>query len=115
MQQPFDSWIPGVLNRDQMKALCEHEHFVLNVPFNKKLIDESSIDLHLTADAYRMVNGSVKPSREFRYTYFLKQANLAERIPVSTNRATLLKAKSTYVFRLRERLGKGLGTLRIFG
>jgi dCTP deaminase len=115
MQEPFDSWIPGVLNRDQMKALCEHEHFVLNVPFSKRLIDESSIDLHLTADAYRMVNGSVKPSREFRYTYFLKQQNLAEKISVSMNRDTLLKAKSTYVFRLRERLGKGLGSLGIFG
>jgi dCTP deaminase len=115
MQEPFDSWIPGVLNRNQMKALCEHEHFVLTVPFNRKLIDESSIDLHLTTDAYRMVNGSVKPSREFRYTYFLKQGHLAEKISVSSSRATLLKAKSTYVFRLREQLGKGLGTLGIFG
>jgi dCTP deaminase len=115
MEEPWDSWIPGVLNRDQMKALCEREHFVLNVPFKRSLLDESSIDLHLAADAYRMLNGSVKPSREFRYTYFLKQASLAEKMPVSASRATLLKAKSTYVFRLRERLSKGLGTLGIFG
>lgn len=115
MEEPWDGWIPGVLNRNQMKELCEREHFVLNVPFNRKLIDESSIDLHLTADAYRMVNGSVKPSRESRYSYFLKQPHLAEKMNVTSNRATLLKAKSTYVFLLREKLGKQLGKIGIFG
>jgi dCTP deaminase len=115
MEEPWDSWIPGVLNRNQMKALCEREHFVLNAPFKNQLIDESSVDLHLTADAYRMVNGSVKPSRESRYSYFLKQPHLAEKMGVSTNRATLLKAKTTYVFLLREKLGKQLGKIGIFG
>jgi dCTP deaminase len=115
MEEPWDSWIPGVLNRDQMKELCDREHFVLNVPFRSKLIDESSIDLHLTADAYKMVNGSVKPSRKDKYSYFLKQPHLAEKMGVATNRATFLKAKSTYVFKLREKLGQQLGKIGIFG
>jgi dCTP deaminase len=115
MEEPWDSWIPGVLNRIQMRALCEREHFVLNAPFNKELIDESSIDLHLTADAFRMVNGSVKPSRESRYSYFLKQPHLAEKMSVAANRPSLLKAKDTYVFRLRERLGQQLGKMGIYG
>jgi dCTP deaminase len=98
-----------------MKELCDREHFMLNVPFRSKLIDESSIDLHLTADAYLMENGSVKPSREDKYANFLKQKQLARKMSVATNRATLLKAKSTYIFKLRERLSQQLGKIGIYG
>jgi len=114
MQYPWDDWIPGVLNREQMEALCTHEFFILNAEFNQDLLDESSIDLHLMDKAFRMLQGSVKPSANTTYSFFLKQPDLAVEFPPE-NGIFLLKAKHTYVFKLRERLGKPFAKIGIFG
>jgi dCTP deaminase len=115
MSDPWNNWIPGVLNQEQMQALCEWDLIKLNVPFDEGFLDASSIDLHLTEDAYRMCKGSVKPTRERPYSYFLKQPYLAEKLPAETGGTFSLKRKETYVFKLRERLGKPLADLGIFG
>jgi dCTP deaminase len=115
MQGPWDDWIPGVLNRPQMEVLCRKNLFQLNVPFDPAILDESSIDLHLTGEAYEMLKGSVKPSRECTYREFLDQAELAEKLKPSQGGTYSLEARKTYVFKLRERLGRQLADLRIFG
>lgn len=114
MQGPWDEWIPGVLNRTQMKVLCERDFFQLSVPFDERMLDESSIDLHLTSDGYRMIHGSVKPSRKDSYKTFLEHPDLAARID-PTDGIFSLKARETYVFTLREKLGRQLADLRIHG
>jgi len=115
MQDPWEDWIPGVLNRDQMKDLCDRELLSLNAQFSPQLLDESSIDLHLTSKAYKMCKGSVKPSGKVTYSYFLKQPALAEEIFPDQTGVFHLKSKDTYVFRLRERLGKPLQDLGFYG
>jgi len=115
MQDPWDDWIPGVLNREQMRELCDRELFSLGVPFDKKILDESSIDLYLTEKAYRMLKGSVKPSGTVPYSYFLKQPHLAVEHPPDQDGIFHLDAKHTYVFKLRERLGKQLEGLGFHG
>jgi len=115
MQDPWDDWIPGVLNREQMQALCAFDFFVLNWPFNQNLLDESSIDLHLTGTAFRMLNGSVKPSGTMPYSYYLKQPHLATEYQPDQDGIFHLDAKNTYVFKLRERLGRPLADHGFYG
>ena len=115
MSEPWDDWIPGVLNRDQMQELCAADLFSLNVPFDPTFIDESSIDLHLTDDAYLMRHGSVKPSPQEPYRVFLGKSDLAEKLVIGSDQRIVLISKHTYVFRLREKLGKRLGELGIHG
>jgi len=64
MPEPWDEWIPGVLNQDQVRELCDRDLIKLNFPFDEGFLDASSIDLHLTDDAHHMIRGSVKPARE---------------------------------------------------
>ncbi|MGA2404690.1 MAG: 2'-deoxycytidine 5'-triphosphate deaminase [Syntrophobacteraceae bacterium] len=115
MPDPWDEWIPGVLNQEQMKDLCERDLIKLNAPFDEGFLDASSIDLHLTKDAFQMIKGSVKPTRDRPYSYFLKQSYLAREHFPEKDGAFLLKNKETYVFKLRERLGKPLAELGVFG
>jgi dCTP deaminase len=115
MHEPWDDWIPGVLNRDQMKELCDRKAFSLNAPLEPGVIDESSIDLHLTTEAYRMLSGSVKPSHEDPYRVFLDRSDLAEKLTIQAGEPIRLDAKNTYVFKLREKLGKRLGEMGIHG
>lgn len=116
MQGPWDDWIPGVLNRRQMEILCARKLFQLGVDFDSKVLDESSIDLHLTNEVYRMCKGSVKPSRKCSYREFLDDISLAERMKEDMpERVFSLEARTTYVIVLRERLGRQLADLRIFG
>jgi dCTP deaminase len=115
MHEPWDDWIPGVLNRDQMRDLCESNAFSLNAPLDSRVIDESSIDLHLTDEAFLMRRGSVKPSHEDPYRVFLDRADLAEKLTIQPGQPIRLDAKNTYVFKLREKLGKRIGELGIHG
>jgi dCTP deaminase len=115
MQDPWDKWVPGVLNRIQMEDLCDRELFVLNAPFDEKYLDESSIELHLTEKAFQMRKGSVKPSGTMPYSYFLKQPHLAVEFSPDVNGIFTLRSRETYVFKLRERLGKPLAELGFFG
>jgi dCTP deaminase len=98
-----------------MEVLCRKNLFQLNVPFDPGFLDESSIDLHLTEEAYRMLKGSVKPSRDCTYRDFLDRAELAEKLKPSIDGIYTLEARKTYAFKLRERLGRQLADLDIFG
>jgi dCTP deaminase len=115
MEGPWNDWIPGVLNRDQIKELCE-EGLIAVEGSPDRALDESSIDLSPGGEAFRMKEGSVKPSGSHRpYSWFLKKKELAERLSPSGDGTYTLKVRETYVFKLREKLESGLADARIYG
>lgn len=107
MGEPWDDWIPGVLNRDQMERLWQTGHIISEKGSLDQAIAESksAIDLSLSDAAYVMMQGSVKPPGTDRaYDWFIKHEGLADPIDPSSDGAFTLNAKKTYVFKLNERL-----------
>ena len=110
MSEPWKDWIPGVLSKSQMRELCQ-EGLITNV---KDIDDGSSIDLHLTDEGYQMVAGSVKPWGD-RYEFFIKKQGLAKPMEAVKEDGTfILKARNTYVFKLRENISS-LKKAKIYG
>ncbi|MFZ0957782.1 MAG: 2'-deoxycytidine 5'-triphosphate deaminase [Candidatus Sulfotelmatobacter sp.] len=105
MQHPWDDWIPGVLNKAQVETLCA-QGYITGVDESWKAIDLSSIDLSLSDSAFEMKEGSVKPTGQFDYDHLLRDSKLAEKLKQLPDGTFLLKAKATYVFKLRERLSR---------
>lgn len=115
MGKPWDDWIPGVLNREQMVELCR-EGLIIGEESLVGAISKSAIDLSLSEEAYEMTQGSVKPSGAGPYGWFIKQAKLAEQIRSSRDGTFPLGAMKTYVFKLNERLNtEGLKQVGIHG
>jgi dCTP deaminase len=114
MQYPWKSWIPGALNKVQMMRLCGEG--LINVGrLRKDALDESAIDLYLSDEGYQMRNGSVKPSSSHHYSWFLKRPELSRKLRRTGNGIYTLQARTTYVFRLQERLERELGTAGFHG
>lgn len=101
MPFPWDEWVPGVLNKRQMRQLLQ-ENFI-TFDGSKPKVDHSSIDLSLSDDAYEMIEGSVKPS-DPPYNRFIKNAKLAQKHNPMSDGNYELKKQRTYVFRLQEKL-----------
>lgn len=79
-------------------------------------LDHSSIDLTLSDDGYRMSKGSVKPTPDRQYSWFLnKKKGLAESLDPDADGTYELIARETYVFKLRERLEKELAEGGFYG
>lgn len=114
MQFPWKHWIPGVLNKDQIRQLCDEG--LINVgKLQNDALDESAIDLHLSGEAYQMKIGSVKPSSSYHYSWFLKRQKLSRKLPKRKDGIYTLKSKETYVFKLQERLETELGVAGFHG
>src|SRR5579884_1700243 len=119
VDHPWKKWIPGVLNRAQMKEICDRG-FITGEGSLDEALDESSLDLSLSNEGYRMVQGSVKPPGTGSYGWYIQKEKLAERIygtkiePFGSE-IFRLEAKSTYVFKLRERLFQPLIEGGIYG
>jgi dCTP deaminase len=114
MQYPWKHWIPGALNKDQMQELCEEG--LINVGrMRKGALDESAIDLYLSSEAYEMKKGSVKPSSSHHYSWYLKRPDLSRKLRIPNNGIYTLQAKTTYIFKLQERLERELGTAGFHG
>src|SRR6266852_2419587 len=114
MQFPWKHWIPGALNKSQLKDLCEVG--LINVgKLRSGALDESAIDLYLSAEGYEMKNGSVKPASSYHYSWFLKRQKLSRKLPKPGNDVYTLRAKKTYVFKLQERLERELGVAGFHG
>lgn len=110
MCEPWKSWIPGVLSKEQVQELCEEE-YVTNVKnWNSKKkgenpIDHSSIDLTLSKEGYEMVNGSIKPTKQDGYKRtILENADYSKVHDAERDGIFLLEKKHTYVFALNEKL-----------
>jgi hypothetical protein len=112
VEKPWEDWIPGVLSEGQLQELCKEGH-ISNVS-NPLKLDPSSIDLHLSDEAYRLTNGSVKPFGQGRYLHKIKDQLLASQMPKEGNGIYKLEAKKTYLFRLKERL-RGFKDASIYG
>lgn len=111
---PWVDWVPGALNRRQVSQLSrlglittEGEHEIE--------IGACSIDLSLSARAFLMRNGSVKPSAETPYSTVLSDKTLATPLLQSREGSFLLEKGHTYVFKLRERLSNNLANAKIYG
>jgi len=114
VNEPWHDWIPGVLNKRQMRALVNEGLIRMNGSV-EDLLDESSLDLSLSDEAYRMTPGAVKPVGDRPYVLCLKNKRLAEQLPAGQDGSFLLRAKQTYIFRLRVRLERKLGEIGVFG
>jgi dCTP deaminase len=78
-------------------------------------LDESSFDLSLSDEAYRLINGSVKPVGNDPYEFYLGKGKLAEKLPIQEDGSFLLKEKQTYIFKLREKLQRNLAEMEVYG
>src|ERR1039457_1884091 len=105
MGNPWAEWVPGVLNSRQMHQLLD-EGFI-TYPGNKPKVGHSSMDLTLSDEAYKMSGGSVKPSQR-SFSWFIKKHGLATELPKPADDVFELTRRTTYVFRLQERLDAAL-------
>jgi len=103
MPNIWDLWLPGVLSRKQLIKLCEEGHVTGTTEAERKEIDHSSIDLHISDEGYRLVDGSVKPFGE-RYIHQIKGEGLAVPLRPDSDGTFTLSPKQTYVFRIGESL-----------
>lgn len=112
MGNPWDEWVPGVLNERQMNELLDQGF--ITYPGKKPEVGHSSMDLTLSNEAYQLLKGSVKPSQR-SYSWFIKKHELARELPKPNDDVFELKRKTTYVFRLQERLDAALYEGGIYG
>jgi dCTP deaminase len=112
MSNPWDEWVPGVLNKRQMRQLLNEGFITCEGDYPE--VGHSSMDLRLSDEAYKMKGGSVKPSQR-SYSWYIKKYGLAEPLPKPSDGIYRLDKKSTYVFRLQERLDAALFDGGIYG
>jgi dCTP deaminase len=108
-QEPWKDWIPGVLGKRQIVALSKGGY----IENANGTIDQSSLDLTLTSEAYELLEGSVKPFGR-PHLHFLTEGNLAKRLEPDQDEVFELTPRKTYLFRLQEKLHQLTGS-GIFG
>ena len=113
MSEPWKNWIPGVLSKKQVIALCEGD-YIREVENYKSSIDESSIDLTLTDEVYQLIEGSVKPFEGKTYLHTLKNWSLVKKVKPE-GKAFVLKKSNTYLVKVKEKLSQRLNGEKIFG
>lgn len=111
--KPWCHWIPGVLSKKQVIELCNAD-LIRSVENPEQSVDDSSIDLSLSNEVYRLTEGSVKPFENKPYLDSLKKWSLLERLEPDGD-IFHLKNSTTYLVKLREKLSQRLQNTRIFG
>jgi deoxycytidine triphosphate deaminase len=103
-----------VLSKMQMKVLCD-EGFVVKVEQPEKAIGPSSIDLHVSDEAYETTGGSVKPFGD-QYRYQIEKQGLIKHFERIDDGYQLTRG-NTYLICVRERFEKvaQLAAANIFG
>ena len=121
--KPWRDWVPGVLTRRQVGALVKTgaiteveaypEHDSDQVPPSQ--YDHSSLDLHIAEEGFELIEGAVKPSGS-KYFFNLRKDRLISPLQPCSKGVFQLKAKKTYLFKLKERLDIGdMRTAEIYG
>jgi dCTP deaminase len=87
----------------------------MEVEAPKEQIKKSAIDLSLSDKAFTMTKGSVKPPGSDSYSWFIEHERLARPLTPRKDGTFELLARSTYVFKLREKLHQGLAEGGIHG
>lgn len=95
----WDNWRPGVLNKDQIKALDRSGKLSR---FNMEALDHSAIDLHVSDIGYKM-RGSVKPLNDVDISNSILSFKENDDDFKRDGKFYLKKAK-TYIFQLEESL-----------
>lgn len=108
----WDTWVPGVLSRDQLIALAERDHLT-GIDDPESIDDHSSFDLHLTLPAFQLTRGSVKPFG-YRFLHSLNDAGLATPFEPDAAGYFDLAPRQTYLFGVREAL-QDLRGVSIYG
>lgn len=120
---PWKDWVPGVLSKAQVTSLCVRG--VINIEgvgqreaeIKQHLddhLDDSSLDLTLSDQAYRMTKGAVKPWGKTRYLSVVTNRGLAEPMSSNDEGEYVLRPNQTYLFKLREDI-RDLGGNEIYG
>jgi dCTP deaminase len=110
---PIHGWVPGVLSNAQLAMLCE-AGWIQGLS-DKKQIDYSSFDLTLSNEGYEMVKGSIKPCGKSFEHFLVTEKSLIRRIVPEAEGTFVLKAKTTYIFRLQQQLGPEIRSESIYG
>lgn len=97
---PWNDWIPGVLNAGQLTQLVE-EGYLLPRELKINPSDQSSFDLTLDNEGYRLKSGSVKPSKA-GYLKTLTGSKLVDRLKPEADGSYILARRQTYLFKLNE-------------
>jgi len=108
-----EQWTTGVLSKRQLIAMIEKGHIKVE-ELREEDVDYSSIDLHLSDEAYEVVNGTIKPCGA-DYSVFLREEDYATRLEPDENAEFKLKAHKIYLFRLQERLSYSLANSGFYG
>jgi dCTP deaminase len=95
---PWDDWTPGVLSKPQVQELVKRG-FLSVEPGTT--IGTSSMDLTLSAEAYCLPDGAIKPSGPL---YLRDIREFGKRLEPIPEGGLTLEAQQTYLVRLRERL-----------
>lgn len=107
-------WLPGVLSKEQMKALYRIRN-IKGGPIGEKAWDYSSVDLTLSDQAWEMIGGSIKPAGGSYYEY-LRDSKFAREMSKNTSDGCFyLERKRCYVFKLNEELAPAIAELNIHG
>jgi len=102
-----------VFSNAQLKKLCD-EGWIQGVA-DAKLVDYSSFDLTLSNEGYLMTKGSVKPFGKSYEHFLATEKQLAKRLEPCSDGTFTLAAKSTFVFRLQQKLGPEIRSFKIHG
>jgi dCTP deaminase len=98
-ENEWDNWRPGVLNKEQIKALDRSGKLSR---FNMEDLDHSAIDLHISDIGYKM-RGSVKPLNDVDISNSILSFKENDGDFKRDGKFYLKKAK-TYIFQLKESL-----------
>jgi len=112
MTVPWKEWIPGALNDSQLNQMIAMG-FVENAAGCS--VDYSSFDLRLGSEGYEMMRGSVKPQGGGYEQFLNTHAGFARPLPFGADGTVVLEPRTTYVFKLRERLSMALRGSSIHG
>jgi len=100
-EKPWKGWIPGVLCQGQMQELCSLG-FITGTD-DPPTLDPSSIDLHLADEGYCLPEGCTKPFGG-KYLHVIQREKLSGILDKEPDGGFTLKARETYLFRVREEL-----------
>lgn len=104
MSKIWDDWVPGVLSRHQLITMAENGYLTGVAWERDEDVDHSSIDLHLTNEAYHLLHGSFKPHSQASYLQELLSKDLAESFASDASGHFALLPHETYLFALQEGL-----------
>jgi dCTP deaminase len=112
-RKPWSDWRPGILNGGQIKTLCDEGVIVGDL--KESDFGLSSFDLHLDREGWE-IRGSFKlKSTEHFQSLRKKEALFSEHEPLDLARPVTLKARHTYIIKVKERISAQGKEIRLCG